>query len=78
MLPPCTVPTSLTCPLSLLQHAGAQPFLDEPHDAPVRDPVLEKPHQPSVVEGIEEPRMSASSTQFTFFVVMPTASASSA
>src|SRR5437867_964698 len=43
------------CPLPLLQHAGGQPFLDEPHDAPVRHAVLDKLHQPPVVEGVEEP-----------------------
>src|SRR5207245_4963185 len=32
-----------------------QPFLDEAHDAPVRNPVLDKLHQPSVVDGIKEP-----------------------
>src|SRR6267378_3980134 len=30
----------------ILQHAGVQPFLDEPHNAPVCDPVLEELHQP--------------------------------
>src|SRR6266545_4304139 len=30
------------CPRALLQHAGVQPFLDESHDAPVRNPVLDK------------------------------------
>ena len=42
------------CPRPVLQHAGVQPFLDEPHDAPVRNPVLEELHQPPVVDGIEE------------------------
>ena len=41
-------------PLPILQHAGVQPFLDEPHDAPVRNPVLDELHQPLVVNGIEE------------------------
>jgi len=27
--------------------------LDEPHDAPVRNPVLDKLHQPAVVDGIK-------------------------
>src|SRR3989449_2251603 len=40
--------------LPVLQHACVQPFLDEPHDAPVRNPVLDELHQPSVVDGIEE------------------------
>ncbi len=43
------------CSLPLLQHAGVQPLLDEPHAAPVRDPMLAKLHQPPVVEGVEEP-----------------------
>src|SRR3989442_956685 len=47
-------PGPTLCSLPALQHAGPQPFLDETHDAPVRHTVLEKPHQPSVVEGIEE------------------------
>src|SRR6058998_1024573 len=42
-------------PLALLQHAGVQPLLDEPHDAPVRHAMLDKLHQPPVVEGVEEP-----------------------
>ena len=40
--------------LSLCQHAGVQPFLDEPHDAPVRETVLEKSNEPSVVDGVEK------------------------
>jgi len=34
------------CSFPLLQHAGIQPFLDEPQDAPVRNPVLDQnyPH----------------------------------
>src|SRR6266545_668878 len=43
------------CPRALLQHAGVQPFLDESHDAPVRNPVLDKLHQPPVIEGVEKP-----------------------
>jgi hypothetical protein len=39
--------------LPVLQHAGVQPFLDEPHHAPVRNPVLEELHQPAVVDGIK-------------------------
>src|SRR5216683_2451338 len=38
----------------LLQHAGPQPFLDEPHDAPVCDPVLHALHQPFVGKPIEK------------------------
>src|SRR5437016_4345732 len=54
MLPPWTVPVSLRVRFPLLQHAGPQPFLDEAHDARVPHTVLEKLHQPSVVEGIKE------------------------
>ena len=42
------------CPLPVLQHAGVEPFLDQPHDAPVRHTVLDESHQPSVVESVEE------------------------
>src|SRR6266478_839013 len=38
----------------ILQHAGLQPFLDEPHDAPIRHPVLDELHQPFVGNPIEE------------------------
>ncbi len=41
-------------PLPVLQHARVQPFLDEPHHAPVRYPVLDKLDQPTVVDGIEK------------------------
>src|SRR5512136_1149828 len=40
--------------LSILQHAGSQPFLDEAHDAPVPYTVLDEPHQPFVAERVEE------------------------
>ena len=45
------------CPPSrpVLQHAGVEPFLDQPHDALVRHPVLDELHQPPVVDGIEKP-----------------------
>jgi len=39
--------------LPILQHAGVQPFLDEPHDAPVRNPVLDELHQPFVRNSVE-------------------------
>jgi hypothetical protein len=39
---------------SLFQHASVQPFLDEPHDAPVRYPMLEKPDQPLVRQPVEK------------------------
>jgi len=34
--------------LPILQHAGPQPFLDEPHDAPVCHPMLDELHKPFV------------------------------
>ena len=37
----------------ILQHPGPQPFLDEPHDAPVCNPVLDELHQPFVGNSIE-------------------------
>jgi hypothetical protein len=54
MLPPWTVPISVCVLLPSSQHAGLEPFLDQSHDAPVRDAVLEKLHQPSVIESVEE------------------------
>src|SRR5882762_7947489 len=38
----------------ILQHAGLQPFLDEPYDAPVCYPVLDELHQPIVGNPIEK------------------------
>jgi len=38
----------------ILQHAGPQPFLDEPHDTPVCYPMLNEFHKPLVGEPIEE------------------------
>ena len=40
------------CPRPILQHASVEPFLNQSHDAPVCNPVLEEFHQPSVVEGM--------------------------
>src|ERR1039458_5778728 len=40
--------------LPILQHAGLQPFLDESHDAPICDPVLDKLHKPFVGKPIEK------------------------
>src|SRR5438128_3297002 len=42
------------CSLPVFQHAGGQPLLDEPHDAPVRHMVLDELHQPLVLQRIEE------------------------
>ena len=54
----CTSALRRTClhkrSRSLFQHARVQPFLDEPHDAPVRYPMLEKPDQPLVRQPIKE------------------------
>jgi hypothetical protein len=38
----------------ILQHAGIQPFLDEPHDALICNPVLDKLHKPFVRNSIEK------------------------
>jgi hypothetical protein len=43
-----------------------QPLPDQPQQPPIRDPMLDELLQPPVVDGVENPRMSASSTQFTF------------
>jgi hypothetical protein len=40
--------------LPVLQHAGSQPSLDEAHDAPVRDAMLDKADQPHLGERVEE------------------------
>ena len=40
--------------LAVLDHTGFQPFLDESHDAPIRNPVLNELHQPSVLHGVEK------------------------
>src|SRR6202521_623249 len=41
-------------PSPIFQHAGNQPFLDEPHDASVCDPMLDEFHQPFVRNSIEK------------------------
>ena len=41
-------------PFPILQHARVEPLLDQPHDAPVCDPVLEKLDQPFVGNPIEK------------------------
>src|SRR6266545_2906714 len=41
--------------LPLLQHARPQPLLDEAHDAPVRNTVLDEADEPFVVQRVEEP-----------------------
>src|SRR5438445_2335176 len=42
------------CASPILQHAGVQPFLDEPHDASVRHPMLDELHQPFLGKTIEK------------------------
>src|SRR5215469_693877 len=39
--------------LPILQHASVQPFLDEPHDAPICHPMLDEHDQPFVGDPIE-------------------------
>src|SRR6516164_6437934 len=41
-------------PLPILQHAGIQPFLDEPHNASVRNSMLDELHQPFVGNLVEK------------------------
>ena len=53
------------------QHASVQPFLDESHDTPVRNPALDELDQPPVVMASKNPRMSTSSTPFTLLVSTP-------
>jgi hypothetical protein len=38
----------------LLHDPGAQPLLDEPHNSPIPDPMLDELHQPFVRDGIEK------------------------
>jgi len=64
--------------LAVLQHARAEPFLDQPHDAPVRYTMLDELHQPSLIERIEETADVCVEHQLTFVVMIPTVSASSA
>ena len=52
-LPPLRRPFLHTYPLPL-QHARVQPFLDESHNAPVCDPVLDELHRPFVGKPIEK------------------------
>src|SRR5687768_5754608 len=41
-------------PLTVLQHARIEPFLDQPNHAPVRYPILDKLHQPFMPQRVEE------------------------
>src|SRR5438034_102757 len=41
-------------PLPVLDHSRLQPLADQAQDALVRDPVLEEPQQPAVVDGVVE------------------------
>ena len=40
--------------LPLLHHPDLQPFADQPHHAPVTDPVLDKTDQPIMADRVEE------------------------
>jgi hypothetical protein len=40
-------------PRPLFHHSCAQPFLDETQDPPIRDAMLDKFHQPLVVDGVK-------------------------
>jgi hypothetical protein len=40
-------------PFTVFQHARIEPFLDQVNDAPVGYPMLEKFHQPLVLQRIE-------------------------
>ena len=65
-------------PCPVLDDSRGQPLIDQPQDPLVRDPVLEELPQPVPIKLAKKSRMSASSTQFTFFRQIPTDSASSA
>lgn len=41
-------------PFAILRHSGLEPFLQQPKHAAIRDPVLQKRHQPFVADGVEE------------------------
>src|ERR1700680_1317881 len=41
-------------PFPILQHAGVEPFLDQSHDAPICNPVVDQLHQPFVRNRIEK------------------------
>src|SRR5580704_5436651 len=41
-------------PFPILQHAGVEPFLDQSHDAPICNPMLDELHKPFVGKPIEE------------------------
>src|ERR1700730_10640737 len=47
-------PLAYTYSFPILQHAGPQPFLDEPHYAPVCNPMLDELHKPFVRKAIEK------------------------
>jgi hypothetical protein len=41
-------------PLPFLQHARLEPFVDQAHDAPIGYAMLDKFHQPSVIESVRQ------------------------
>jgi hypothetical protein len=63
---------------SVIKHARFQPLLDEPYNALIANPVLDELHRPFVRVASTNPRMSASSTWFTFLVTMTVSKAASA
>ena len=63
---PVAFPSPLSDQLPVFQHSRVQPLGDQPQDPLVRDPVPEETHRPSRSRWSKKPRMSASSTQFTF------------
>src|SRR5262249_42944653 len=65
-------------PDPLFHDPRGQPLTNQPQDPLIRDPVPEEPRQPAAINAGEKSRISASSTQFTFFRSIPTVSASSA
>src|SRR5664279_6035083 len=65
-------------PPAIIHHARLQPFLDQANDPLVSDPMLHELDHPIVPDFVKNDLMSKSSTQFTFFCVIPTYSASSA
>ena len=64
--------------LALFQHARLKPLLDQAQDAPVCHAVLDKLHQPSVIESVIKTPDVGIEPHFTFLVPFPTASASNA
>ena len=64
---PCGEPCSLSVQLPIFDDPRGQPLTDQPQDPFIRDPVPEEPHQPVPIKLPKKSRISASSTQLTFF-----------